>query len=128
MSSYHYYHAPVTTPTQNQQPDIRQELPDEEIPMISRLLNSVLYFIECVFIMKWNNKYRLVALQHRKVLFDKCYLTSRGCRIAFQKLFHYKSWDKEAKADWSHFYDPEKPWWGKKSEIMETGNMKEIQK
>jgi hypothetical protein len=81
---------------------------------ISILINSIHYFIECVFILHFKDKYRLVVLQHSRVLFDMNYSTERGCRIAFGKIFKDKAWDKRVTPQWSHFYDPDKDWLGGK--------------
>jgi hypothetical protein len=88
-----------------------QQTPDPVTePTISILINSIHYFIECVYILRSKNKYRLVVLQHSRVLLDKEYPTANGGRIAFARLFKYKAWDETIKAKWSHFYDPEKEW------------------
>jgi hypothetical protein len=87
----------------------------EKKPMtISRLINSVYYFIECVFILNFHDHYRLVALHGGKVLIDASYETLRGAKIAFSKLYGDKSWREEIKAQWSHFYDPDTHWLEKK--------------
>ena len=109
-----------TNPEQEKQQTIRQELNSEEKPVISRLINSILYYIECVFIMQSKDKYRLVVLHQRKVLWDKYYSTPKDCRIAFQKLFKDKAWEEEIKAEWSHFYDPDKLWLEEKFRYMES--------
>ena len=88
---------------------------------ISMLINSIYYFIECVFIMRAQNKYRLVVLQHRRVLLDQDYPSERGCRIAFTRLFKEKAWDETIKAKWSHFYDPDKEWLEEKQRRIEKG-------
>jgi hypothetical protein len=77
---------------------------------ISMLINSVYYFIECVFILDFHDHYRLVALHGGKVLIDANYETIRGARIAFSKLYGDKAWSKEVKAKWSRFYDPDACW------------------
>ncbi|MGD2085445.1 MAG: hypothetical protein PVH61_04595 [Candidatus Aminicenantes bacterium] len=85
----------------------------EKNPMtISMLINSVYYFIECVFILDFHNHYRLVALHGGRVLIDASYNTPRGARIAFSKLYgdKAKAWSREIKAQWSHFYDPDTRW------------------
>jgi hypothetical protein len=88
-----------------------QQTPDPVTePTISILINSIHYFIDCVYILRSKNKYRLVVLQHSRVLLDKEYPTANGGRIAFTRLFKYKAWDETIKAKWSHFYDPEKEW------------------
>ena len=110
MGSFNSYPGPEINPELKQQKDIRQEINSRKKPVVSRLINSMYYFIDCVYILKSKNKYRLVALQHRRVLLDKYYPTPRGCRIAFQKMFKNKAWSEEVKAEWSHFYDPDKEW------------------
>jgi hypothetical protein len=92
-----------------QQTTQQEPNPGTEIT-ISMLINSIYYFIECVFILRTQNKYRLVVLHHSRVLLDKYYQTVRGCRIAFEKLFKNKAWDETIKPEWSHFYDPDKEW------------------
>jgi len=88
----------------------------EKNPMtISMLINSVYYFIECVFILDLHDHYRLVALHNGKVLTDASYETSRGARIAFARLYGDKAWSEEIKAQWSHFYDPDTCWLEKKT-------------
>jgi hypothetical protein len=87
MGSFNSYPGPEINPEQKQQQEIRQEINNGKNAVISRLINSVYYFIDCVYILESKDKYRLVALQHRRVLFDKYYPTLRGCRIAFQKTF-----------------------------------------
>ena len=54
---------------------------------ISRLINSIYYFIEYVFILKKGSVYRLFALHNRRVLIDKTYQTMRGAKIAFGKTY-----------------------------------------
>jgi len=111
---------PGINPEQKQQQTIRQEINTAEKPVISRLINSVYFFIDCVFILQSKDKFRLVALHQRKVLCDKYYSTPGNCRIAFDKLFKDKAWRKEEKADWSHFYDPDKRWLKEKQSHLEN--------
>jgi len=105
-----------------QQKTIRQETNTDKDFLISRLVNSVFYFIDCVYIIKLSNNYRLVALHQQHVLCDKYYSTERGCKIAFQKMFKDKAWSEEVTADWSHFYDPDKKWLSKKQKRLGTRN------
>jgi hypothetical protein len=119
MGSYNPYPGPGINPELNRQQIIRQEINTGEKPVISRLINSIYYFIDCVYILKLKNKYRLVALQHSKVLFDKYYPTVRGCKIAFQMMYKEKAWSDEIKAQWSHFYDPDIEWLEEKCKNLE---------
>ena len=77
---------------------------------ISRLINSIFYFIDVVFILKKDDKYRLIALHRRRELIDSTYPTFRGAKIAFSKFNKDKPWKKDVKAEWSHFYNPDKSW------------------
>ena len=104
---------------------MRQQQTSQQAPnpvtetTISILINSIYYFIDCVFILRSQNKYRLVVLQHSRVLLDQDYHSERGCRIAFARLFKEKAWDETIKAEWSHFYDPDKEWLQEKCRPLE---------
>lgn len=108
-----------TNPELKQQQTILPESISKEKPMISRLINSVHYFIQYVFILRFEDKYRLVALNKRKILMDRYYPTERGCRIAFQKIFKDKACLGYIKPEWSIFYSPDKQWLGKKCKYLE---------
>jgi hypothetical protein len=84
---------------------------------ISLLVNSAYYFIECVFILRLRDHFRLVALHHGTVLTDACYRTLKGARIAFAKKYKKKAWKEEVKAEWSVFYDPDNRWLEEKGEL-----------
>jgi transcriptional regulator with XRE-family HTH domain len=105
-----------------QKTDNRIQRTDEnenlEKAMISILINSIFYFIDCVYILKLENKYRLVALHHRHLICNKYYTTERACKIAFQKMFKEKIWLEGVKAIWTQFYPPEQKWLEKKQETF----------
>ncbi len=103
-----------------QMTDDREEL---EILTISRLINSIFYFIDFVYIIKLTNKYRLVALHKQRVLCDCYFLSFEECKIAFDKLFKEKTWEERVKADWSHFYSPDQNWLAKNQSYLESVNM-----
>ena len=77
---------------------------------ISRLINSIFYFIEIVFILKKDDKFRLIALHDRKVLTDRSYGTFIGAKIAFSKFFRDKAWKEDVTAEWTDFYPPDRSW------------------
>lgn len=79
-------------------------------PLISLLINSAYYFIECVYILDDNTQFRLFVLHKGTVLKDSYYKTARDARIAFQKQFKRKSWKEGVKAQWSVFYNPDQKW------------------
>ncbi len=79
------------------------------------LINSIFYFIGSVFIINNNGNFRLVARHNGKILMDKPYRTLRGAKIAFSKLFNYRGWKEDVKAEWSVFYVPDPQWLKEKS-------------
>ena len=84
------------------------------------LINSIFYFVSSVIILNNNGHYRLVAKHNRKILMDKIFNTPRGAKIAFSKLFNYRSWRKDLKAEWSVFYKPDAQWLKKRCEGIRT--------
>ena len=88
----------------------QQEFQTGEAKRISILINSIYYFIECVYILILHDHCRLIVLHHGRVLTDKRYKTVRGARIAFAKLYKHKGWKEGIKAQRSHLYDPEAKW------------------
>jgi len=88
---------------------------------ISLLINSIHYFIECAYIIQSKNKYRLVVLQHQRVLIDQYYSTEKGCRIAYGRVFKDRAWDKRVTPFWSPFYNPDKKWLEEKQNRIEAG-------
>ena len=94
---------------------------------ISRLLNSVFYYIGTCFILKLNTTdeaYRLLAIHGKKVLADRNYPTLRGARIAFSKQFKNDAWRDDVVSEWSHFYPPDREWIEKMLSIAEKGHIK----
>jgi len=89
-------------------------------PLVSTLVNSVLYFIDSAVIIREANDYRLVVIHHNQVLADQSYETLRGAKIAFSKLFQYKAF-LNSKAEWSHLYPPEREWLEDKLRECVTG-------
>ncbi len=82
---------------------------------ICTLINSIFYFVSSVFIISNNGHYQLVAKHNGKLLIDKPYKTLRGAKIAFSKLFGERGWQKNVKAEWSVFYEPDAQWLKEKS-------------
>jgi hypothetical protein len=83
---------------------------NETLPRISLLSNSTDYFLQTVFITGEKNAFRLLVIHNDTVLMDKLFPSVRGTRIAFAKYFGNRTWKKHIKAEWSHFYQPEKEW------------------
>jgi len=87
---------------------------------ISRLLNSIYYFLDCVFILISEKKYRLVILHHDQVIMDVHYNTLRGAKIAFAKYFGERAWAEEVQSQWTHTYQPDNDWISEKLDILEN--------
>ncbi len=111
---------PILKEDGRQMTDDREKL---EILMISRLINSIHYLIDCVFIGVLKNKFRLVVLQHQEVLYDQYFSSFEKCQMAFDKIFIYKAWSEKTKANWSHFYPPDQDWLEEKQSYLESENM-----
>lgn len=86
---------------------------------ISRLLNSIYYFLDCVFIIISEKDYRLVIFHHDQVVMDVHYNSLRGAKIAFAKYFGERAWAEEVQSQWSHTYQPDYDWLSEKLEILE---------
>lgn len=87
---------------------------DEIKPSVSLLVNSIYYFIECVFILKYPAHFRLVALHRGHVLVDQNYRTFKGAKIAFTRMYRYKAWREGVDPEWSPFYSPESKWFDRR--------------
>jgi hypothetical protein len=97
----------------NQEPEFVEE------GMISVLSNSPNYFLDTVLVSYEKGKYKLLAIGNSYLYVDKNYNTPRGAKIAFSRIFHYKTWHdetdkiKKIKQNWSPFYKPEPKWWAR---------------
>jgi hypothetical protein len=89
---------------------------------ISRLINSIFYFIAIVYILKKDDHFRLIAIHNRRLLTDRTYPTERGAKIAFSKLFRGKAWKEDVKAEWTDFYPPDRFWLDKNMKIVEKAH------
>jgi hypothetical protein len=84
---------------------------------ISRLNNSIYYFLQYVFIMVVENGFNLRVIHNNRLELDKVFKSLRGAKMAFTKLFKEKAW-KNVQAEWSPFYDPDKYWIVEKNQIV----------
>lgn len=91
----------------------------ENDPKISVLINSVHFFLSYVFIMEKDQKYWLVVLLDNKLVYDGLYDSIRGAKIAFSRYFKEKAWNENKKAQWSLFFQPDRPWFESNLEIAE---------
>ena len=91
--------------------------PGNEIK-IHRLLNSIYYFIDLIFIFPEGDRYRLAAIHHGRVYYDTIYESLRGAKIAFTKLFAERAWDEKVQAAWSHGYHPDQDWYEEQMKVL----------
>jgi len=89
------------------------------------LINSVYYFLGCVYILKKRDSFQLVALHNGRVLTYRDYGTLRGAKIAFQKLYRDKAWQLGVKAMWTHPYEADGDWLAERDEVIGHGLSKE---
>lgn len=112
-------------PIIQQTPDLTAR--DKEPVKICVLINSIFYFFSCVFILRKNGKYKLVVMLNNRIVHERLYNSLRGAKIAFVKLFQYKAWYENVKAEWTHFYNPDQMWLDEKLQIAESAKMKSSQ-
>lgn len=86
--------------------------------MISMLLNSIHYFLDCVVIIHTNDRYRLLVFHSDNILFDQQYTTLKGAKIAFHQIYKNQTCINSIKARWDEYF-PEPNWIKKKMEILE---------
>ena len=95
---------------QNESGAHKYELTPGKELKISRLLNSIQFYLECAFIVHEDKGCHLIILHNGKVLMDTHYNTLRGAKIAFTKYFGRRAWLEELKPLWSHAYHPDDIW------------------
>lgn len=97
----------MTKPKNNK----KQIKPDETA--IIRLINSIYYFFEYVYIRRLpEGNYRLVVLHNRRVECQRDYGTVRGAKVAFEKLNRWKKYRPYVRPVWSKLYFAENDWEG----------------
>ena len=83
---------------------------NNENKLISRMINSVFYFLKFVFILKEGNHYRLVAIEDRKKIIDLNYKTLKGAKIGCIKRLRSRFNNNEMKPVWSFLYPADEKW------------------
>jgi len=74
------------------------------------LTNSVLYFLDFVFIIIEKETFRLVVLHRNRTLTDYRYRSLRGAKIAFSKIYIKMCCRKDVKPRWTCAYHPDSGW------------------
>jgi hypothetical protein len=83
---------------------------NNENKLISRMINSVFYFLKFVFILKESNHYRLVAIEDRNKIIDLNYKTLKGAKIACIKRLRNRFNNDKMKPVWSFLYPADEKW------------------
>ena len=83
---------------------------NNENTLISRMINSVFYFLKFAFILKEGNHYRLVVIQHRNKIIDMNYKTLKGAKIACIKMLRNRFKNNQMKPLWSFLYPADEKW------------------
>ena len=100
-------------------PPTEERIPLSQSTRVCTLINAIFYFVGNVFIAESQGKFRLIAYHNGHILVDQPYPTVRGAKIAFSKLFGYRSWRKDVKAEWSRFYDADISWIDRKNKLRD---------
>jgi hypothetical protein len=77
---------------------------------IIRLINSMHYLLEYVFILFEEENYQLVVIRCGEIITDEHYDTVKGAKIAFLKFFSYMAVNEKIRAKWSPIYTPDNEW------------------
>lgn len=83
---------------------------NKENKLISRMINSVFYFLKFVFILKEGNHYRLVVIQDRNKIIDMNYNSLKGAKIACTKRLRNRFNNNEMTPVWSFLYPADEKW------------------
>lgn len=70
---------------------------------ISILINCNRFLLDSVYIMKEDDKYKLVVIHDRRVVKEKYYKTAKGCRSVFSMAYGDKS-EQKVIPQWSDFW------------------------
>ncbi len=84
--------------------DLKQET------WITLLISAIHYFLQDVFIAKYEDSYRLIVIDNNKKLVDKTYKTMEDAKTDFYRVFYHRLVTKDARIEWSHEYLPEVKW------------------
>ena len=83
---------------------------NKEENRISRMINSVFYFLKFVFILKEGNHYRLVVIEQKNKIIDMNYKSLKGAKIACAKRLRNRFINNERKPVWSFLYPADEKW------------------
>lgn len=102
------------------------EVPSRKEVKISRLLNSIQFYLECAFIAKEVKGCRLIIIHNGRVYMNTYYNTLRGAKIAFTKYFGRRAYQDDVKPAWSHDYRPDDVWIDQQFEIIKKSGVPEV--
>ena len=83
----------------------------QEERKISRMINSALFFLHYVFILKEPHSFRLVIVQNKRKLFDWEYDNLEDAKAACIRIIREKNtFKKRLSPRWSFFYPVDEKW------------------
>lgn len=88
----------------------KKYIENKDKQLISRMINSVFYFLKFVFILKEDNHYRLVVIQDKHKIIDLSYKTCKGAKIACSRILRNRFNNKGIRPVWSFFYPADQKW------------------
>ncbi len=65
---------------------------------VFELRNTIEYYLNAVWIEHKAGSFRLVVVQHNRVLTDRCYGSLKGAKQAFARKYNRKAWKKDVSA------------------------------
>jgi hypothetical protein len=96
-----------------------------EKKLISRMINSICFFLNFVFILKDGTNYRLVAIQSKQKIIDMKYKTLKGAKIACIRILRNQLNNKKINAVWSFLYPVDEKWLKDKLNRKEDSSVKQ---
>ncbi len=85
---------------------------------VCMLINAVYFYLESVFVVIAEDHCRLIIIQSQKLIYDECYDSLRGAKIAFYRMYKEKGCVEGIRNEWSANYKPEKKWLSKKLKTL----------
>lgn len=91
-------------------PGIAEEIRNHKKEDVKVLINSVQYFLDWAIIVAQKGGYRLVVSQCGKIMTDRHYVSLKGAKIGFVKIYQYLAFCADHKPHWTATYRPVKTW------------------
>ena len=82
----------------------------DETVEISILSTSNHYLLDLVYIVAMDDEFRLKVMENRELVVDKKYKSAGGAKIAFSRMYCYRTSKPNIDTDWSIFFQPTPQW------------------